>query len=71
MGILGKFISNAWNGIKEKTGNAGKMIKEGINATWNKGKEMVGAAGQWIADNQDTIGKIAGRATRRRYFDSN
>ena len=62
MGLIGKFISNAWNGIKEKIGNTGKMIKEGINATWNKGKEMVGAAGQWIADNQDTIGKIVGTA---------
>ena len=62
MGLIGKFISNAWNGIKEKIGSAGKMIKEGINATWNKGKEMVGAAGQWIADNQDTIGKIVGTA---------
>lgn len=31
MGLSGKFISNAWNGIKEKIGTAGKMIKDNQN----------------------------------------
>ena len=51
MGILGKFISNAWNGIKEKAGTAGKMIQEGAHKAWN-----------FVKENQDTLGKILGTA---------
>ena len=51
MGILGKFISNAWNGIKEKAGTAGKMIQEGRHKAWN-----------FVKENQDTLGKILGTA---------
>ena len=51
MVVFGKFISNTWNGIKEKFGTAGKLIKSGANKTLN-----------FIKDNQDAIGKIAGTA---------
>ena len=51
MGIPGKFISNAWNGIKEKAGTAGKMIQEGAHKAWN-----------FVKENQDTLGKILGTA---------
>ena len=51
MGIVGKFISNAWNGIKNGLGTAGKLIQSGANKAWN-----------FVKDNQDTIGKIAGTA---------
>ena len=51
MGIPGKFISNAWNGIKEKAGTAGKMIQEGAHKAWN-----------FVKENQDTLGKVLGTA---------
>ena len=51
MGIVGKFVSNAWNGIKNGIGTAGKLIKSGANKAWN-----------FVKENQDTIGKIAGTA---------
>ena len=51
MGLIGKFVSNAWNGIKNGLGTAGKLIQSGANKAWN-----------FVKDNQDTIGKIAGTA---------
>ena len=51
MGLIGKFVSNAWNGIKSGLGTAGKMIQSGANKAWN-----------FVKENQDTIGKIAGTA---------
>ena len=49
MGIVGKFVSRAWNGIKNGLGTAGKLIKSGANTAWN-----------FVKENQDTLGKIAG-----------
>ena len=51
MGLIGKFVSNAWNVIKNGLGTAGKLIQSGANKAWN-----------FVKDNQDTIGKIAGTA---------
>ena len=51
MGLIGKFVSNAWNGIKNGLGTAGKLIQSGANKAWD-----------FVKDNQDTIGKIAGTA---------
>ena len=51
MGIVGKFVSRAWNGIKNGLGTAGKLIKSGANTAWN-----------FVKENQDTLGKIAGTA---------
>ena len=51
MGIIGKFISDHWNGIKNGLGTAGKMIKSGVNKAWD-----------FVKENQDTIGKLAGTA---------
>ena len=51
MGIIGKFISNAWNGIKNEIGTAGKLIQSGANKAWD-----------FVKENQDTIGKLAGTA---------
>ena len=51
MGILGKFISNAWNGIKEKAGTAGKMIQEGAHKAWN-----------FVKENHEPIEKFLGTA---------
>ena len=51
MGIVGKFVSRAWNGIKNGLGTAGKLIKSGANKAWN-----------FVKENQDTLGKIAGTA---------
>ena len=49
MGIVGKFVSRAWNGIKNGLGTAGKLIQSGANKAWN-----------FVKENQDTLGKIAG-----------
>ena len=51
MGIVGKFVSRAWNGIKNGLGTAGKLIQSGANKAWN-----------FVKENQDTLGKIAGTA---------
>ena len=51
MGLVGKFVSRAWNGIKNGIGTAGKLIRSGANKAWN-----------FVKDNQDTLGKIAGTA---------
>ena len=51
MGLIGKFVSNAWNGIKNGIGTAGKLIQSGANKAWN-----------FVKENQDTIGKLAGTA---------
>ena len=51
MGLIGKFVSNAWNGIKNGLGTAGKLIQSGANKAWD-----------FVKDNQDTIGKLAGTA---------
>ena len=51
MGIIGKFVSNAWNGIKEKLGTAGKMIKKGAGKAWN-----------FVKENHEPLEKIAGTA---------
>ena len=49
MGIVGKFVSRAWNGIKNGLGTAGKLIQSGANKAWN-----------FVKENQDTLGKIVG-----------
>ena len=51
MGIVGKFVSKAWNGIKSGLGTAGKLIQSGANKAWN-----------FVKDNQDTLGKVLGTA---------
>ena len=51
MGIVGKFVSKAWNGIKNGIGTAGKLIQSGANKAWN-----------FVKDNQDTLGKVLGTA---------
>ena len=51
MGIIGKFVSNKWNGIKEKLGTAEKMIKEGAGKAWN-----------FVKENHEPLEKIAGTA---------
>ena len=51
MGLIGKFVSNAWTGIKNGIGTAGKLIQSGANKAWN-----------FVKENQDTIGKLAGTA---------
>ena len=49
MGIVGKFVSKAWNGIKNGIGTAGKLIQSGANKAWN-----------FVKDNHDTLEKIVG-----------
>ena len=49
MGLVGKFVSRAWNGIKNGLGTAGKLIQSGANKAWN-----------FVKENQDTLGKIVG-----------
>ena len=51
MGIVGKFVSKAWNGIKSGLGTAGKLIQSGANKAWN-----------FVKENQDTLGKVLGTA---------
>ena len=51
MGIVGKFVSRAWNGIKNGIGTAGKLIQSGANKAWN-----------FVKENQDTLGKVLGTA---------
>ena len=51
MGLIGKFVSRGWNGIKNGIGTAGKMIKSGANKAWN-----------FIKENHEPIEKLAGTA---------
>ena len=51
MGIIGKFVSRRWNGIKNGVGTAGKMIKSAAGKAWN-----------FIKENHEPIEKLAGTA---------
>ena len=51
MGIIGKFVSRGWNGIKNGFGTAGKLIKSAAGKAWN-----------FIKENHEPIEKLAGTA---------